>query len=225
MELIFWRPNTKKEDTSKKEQIPKVRDMFGVLKIRDLWLIIIFVMFTTTFFTVFDQQMFPDFYTRLFATPELGQRMYGILNSVQVFTEALMMSLVPILMKKIGVRNSLLLGVALMFVRIGACGLLHDPLAISFIKVFQAIEVPLFLLSIFRYFNIHFDPKLSATLYMIGFQVASQVGQILLSTPLGTLRDRVGYSDTFYVIALIVLTAGIYAFFVLKKDPPKKVNE
>ena len=49
---------------------------------------------------------------------------------------------------------------------------------------------------------------------MIGFQVAAQVGQVLLSTPLGSLRDHIGYSNTFRVIASI----GIYAVIALKKD-------
>ena len=70
----------------------------------------------------------------------------------------------------------------------------------------------------FRYFTLHFDTKLSATLYMIGFQIAAQIGQVILSTPLGALRDKVGYSTTFRIIALVVLVAGIYAALVLKKD-------
>lgn len=82
----------------------------------------------------------------------------------------------------------------------------------------HSLEVPLFILPMFRYFTLHFDTKLSATLYMIGFQIAAQVGQVILSTPLGTLRDQIGYSNTFKIISLIVLIAGIFAAFVLKKD-------
>lgn len=224
LELIFWMPKQEKTVDQnltfegEGSDTPSLKDMLSLLKMKELWLIIIFIMFTNTFYTVFDQQMFPDFYTKLFANPALGQHMYGTLNSIQVFCEALMMSLVPILMRKIGVRNSLLLGVTVMFVRIGACGLFHNPIAISCIKMLHSIEVPLFSLPIFRYFTLHFDTKLSATLYMIGFQVASQIGQVLLSNPLGTLRDHIGYSSTFHVIAITVLLAGIYAFFVLKKD-------
>ncbi|MCO6540779.1 MAG: MFS transporter [Lactobacillus sp.] len=223
LELLLWVPKIERnadisDDADTGNKTPKLKDMLSLLKIKDLWLIIIFIMFTNTFYTVFDQQMFPDFYTKLFATAALGQHMYGILNSVQVFFEALMMSLVPILMKKIGVRNALLLGVTVMFIRIGGCGLFHDPIIISCIKMLHSIEVPLFSLPIFRYFTLHFDTKLSATLYMIGFQVASQIGQALLSNPLGSLRDNIGYSSTFHIIALTVLVAGIYAFFVLKKD-------
>ncbi|MCT6878497.1 MAG: MFS transporter, partial [Bifidobacteriales bacterium] len=88
----------------------------------------------------------------------------------------------------------------------------------SVVKLFHSIEVPLFCLPAFRYFTLHFNPKLSATLYMVGFQIASQVGQVVLSTPLGMLHDRAGDRTTFYTISVVVLVALIYGFFVLKKD-------
>ncbi len=225
LNLLFWKPKAERAlkadalagDLAKKSA-PSLKEMLSVMKMPQLWAIIAFIMFTWTFYTVFDQQMFPEFYTNLFATPALGQHMYGTLNSVQVFGEALMMGIVPIIMKKIGVRKTLLLGMLVMFVRIGGCGLATNPIAVSLIKMLHALEVPLFSLPMFRYFTLHFDTKLSATLYMVGFQVAAQVGQVILSTPLGMLRDSVGYSVTFRVIAGIVLLAGVYAFFILKKD-------
>ena len=84
--------------------------------------------------------------------------------------------------------------------------------------MFHSIEVPLFVLPTFRYFTLHFDTKLSATLYMVGFQVASQVGQVIFSTPLGALHDALGDRTTFLTISAIVLAALIYGFFILKKD-------
>ena len=102
-----------------------------------------------------------------------------------------MMGVVPIIMKKIGVRNSLLLGATVMFLRIGLCGVFHDPVSVSIVKLFHSIEVPLFCLPAFRYFTLHFDTKLSATLYMVGFQIASQIGQVIFSTPM-RLHDAMG---------------------------------
>ena len=104
-----------------------------------------------------------------------------------------MMGVVPIIMKKIGVRNSLLLGATVMFLRIGLCGVFHDPVSVSIVKLFHSIEVPLFCLPAFRYFTLHFDTKLSATLYMVGFQIASQIGQVIFSTPMGALHDAMGF--------------------------------
>lgn len=102
-----------------------------------------------------------------------------------------MMGVVPVVMKKIGVRKVILL---------------HAP------------ETALFILGIFRYLTLHFDIRMSATIYMVGFQIAAQVGQIIFSTPLGTLHDDIGYQSTFLVISGIVMVASIYAFAILKKD-------
>ena len=90
--------------------------------------------------------------------------------------------------------------------------------SVSIVKLFHSIEVPLFCLPAFRYFTLHFDTKLSATLYMVGFQIASQVGQVIFSTPLGALHDAMGDRPTFFTISAIVLAALVYGTFVIKKD-------
>ncbi|EHJ09180.1 MFS transporter [Staphylococcus simiae] len=221
--LIFWKPEkditpVKEHQDIDEEAVPSLKNMASLLKMKDLWKIIIFIMFSWSFYTIFDQQMFPEFYTQLFSSPSVGQQTYGTLNSVQVFLEAIMMGIVPIIMSKIGVRNTLMLGVTVMFLRIGLCGIAQGPVSVSFIKMFHALEVPLFILPIFRYITLHFDTKMSATIYMVGYNVSAQIGQVFLSSPLGTLRDHIGYQPTFFVISFIVLCAGIFAFFTLRKD-------
>ncbi|MCW4465410.1 MFS transporter [Glutamicibacter sp. MNS18] len=222
--LALW-PTGRQPDANPAGQVrlsgagtPGLRDMVGLLRLPSLWLVIVFVTFSWSFYTVFDQQMFPDFYTSLFESQETGQRVYGILNSVQVFVEAAMMGVIPLLMRRVGVRSALLLGVVIMFLRILGCALVDDPVLVSAIKMLHAIETPLFVLPIFRYFTLHFNPALSASLYMVGFQVSAQIGNVLLSTPLGMLHDRIGYQPTFLVISAVVLATGVYAYFTLKKD-------
>lgn len=217
---LFWKmPQTEESEATRKAmEPPSVKEMLATLRMPSLWMIIIFVIFSWTFYNLFDQQMFPDFYTSLFASKERGEQVYGVLNSVQVFTEAAMMGVVPIIMRKVGVRNALLMGVTVMAVRICGCAIFTDPVIVSCVKMLHAVEVPLFILPIFRYFTLHFNPKLSATLYMVSFQVSAQIGSVVLSAPMGALRDRIGYQPTFFVITAIVAAAGVYAFFVLKRD-------
>ncbi len=205
-------------ESLKDSKSPSFSEIIGVFKIFDVWKIIVFVIMSWTFYTVFDQQMFPQFFTQFFDTPEEGQQAYGVLNSIQVFLEFLMMGLVPVLMKKIGVRKAILLGCLIMIVRIGGCGLVTNPLGVALVKLLHAPETALFILGIFRYFTLHFDTRMSATIYMVGFQIAAQVGQIVFSTPLGLLHDNIGYQNTFLTISGIVTLAAIYAFVVLKKD-------
>lgn len=205
-------------ESLKESKTPSFGEIIGVFKLVEVWKMIVFVIMSWTFYTVFDQQMFPEFFTRFFSTPGAGQQAYGVLNSIEVFLEFLMMGLVPILMRKIGVRKAILLGCTIMIVRIGGCGLVTNPLGVAIIKLLHAPETALFILAIFRYFTLHFDTRISATLYMVGFQIAAQVGQIIFSTPLGALHDSIGYQSTFLVISGIVCVASLYAFVILKKD-------
>lgn len=224
LNVLFWKPKAEREaiakmsDASTESTVPSLGEMFSLLKLKQLWVVIVFIMFTWTFYNVFDQQMFPGFYTNLFSSQEVGQQVYGTLNSVQVFCEAAMLGVVPLIMRKIGVKKTLLIGVTIMCLRIGLCSVTTSPVAVSMIKMLHALEVPMFILPMFRYFTLHFDTKLSATLYMIGFQIAAQVGQVILSTPLGILRDNVGFTMTFRIISLIVLVSGVFAAFLLKND-------
>ena len=129
-----------------------------------------------------------------------------------------MMGIIPIMMRKTGVRKSLLIGLVIMVLRIGGCDLVTNPLGVSIIKLLHAPETAIFILAMFRYFTLHFDTRISTTLYMVGFQIAAQVGQIIFSTPFGLLHDKIGYQPTFLIVAGIVFISAIYAFFVLKKD-------
>lgn len=224
---LFWRPEEANQDSSIEEvaaTTPPVAEMIGLLKNSHVWKVIFVVFMSWTFYTIFDQQMFPDFYTSLFSSAEVGQRAYGTLNSIQVFVEAAMMGLVPILLRKLGARNTLLLGIGVMFIRILLCAVFAGPVLISAAKMLHALEVPLCILAIFKYFAIHFNKALSATLYLVAFQLSSQLGNVIMSNPLGSLRDNIGYQPTFLVIAGMVLVAGILAFFLLKKDTDEVVN-
>lgn len=218
---LFWKNAPIPADTiavNISQATPSVREMVGLLKIKSLWAIIGFVFLSWTFYTVFDQQMFPEFYTNLFETQERGQQIYGVLNSVQVFVEALMMGLVPIIMRRVGVKTTLMMGIGVMFVRILGCAVFTDPVIVSLVKMLHAPEVALCILPVFRYFTLHFNPALSATLYMVGFQIASQIGNVLLSPVLGNIRDAIGYQPTFYLIAGVVALAFVYGLFILKND-------
>lgn len=225
--LLFIKPEndtvivTKYESKSNNQDVnnsPSLLEILSVFKMPDLWKIVIFISMSWTFYTVFDQQMFPEFFTTFFGTETAGQQAYGVLNSLEVFLESIMMGIIPIMMRKTGVRKSLLIGLVIMVLRIGGCGLVTNPLGVSIIKLLHAPETAIFILAMFRYFTLHFDTRISKTLYMVGFQIAAQVGQIIFSTPFGLLHDKIGYQPTFLIVAGIVFISAIYAFFVLKKD-------
>lgn len=88
---IFWRPQEQKEvlrqeaDPNSPRSTPTLKEITGVLRMPSLRLMVVLIMFTCTFYTVFDQQMFPTYYTSLFASQATGNSTYGILNSIRSF--------------------------------------------------------------------------------------------------------------------------------------------
>ncbi len=75
----------------------------------------------------------------------------------------------------------------------------ESPYIISLIKLFHAIEVPLFVISVFKYSVSNFDSRLSSTIFLVGFQIASSLGIVLLSIPVGMLFDAFGYHFVFWI--------------------------
>lgn len=219
--LVFWPlPKRPVSGTSggQEQSTPGLKEIAGVLRLRAFWVIVVFVLCTWTFYTAFDQQMFPKYYIGLFNSEATGNSVYGVLNSIQVFMEAVCMGLVPILMRRVGVKTTLMMGVTVMCLRIGLCGVFHDPIGVSIVKMFHALEVPLFVLGIFRYITLHFKTAMSATLYLVGFQIAAQIGNVILSPPLGHLRDQLGFRTVFFIISGLVAVGGVFGYFALKKD-------
>jgi MFS transporter, OHS family, lactose permease len=109
-----------------------------------------------------------------------------------------------------------------MICRIALSATLDNIYLISSVKLFHAIEIPLFILAMFKYIVGNFDARLSATLYLVGFNISSNLGVIVLSWFVGKLFDKTGYAITFYVLAGVVLITSIIAIFTLSDEKKAK---
>ncbi|WP_342448766.1 MFS transporter [Enterococcus faecium] len=125
--------------------MPSLKEMFDLMKLPQIWTIIIFVVFTWTFYTIFEQQMFPAIYTGMYPRAANDSKIYGTLNAIEVFSEALIIGIVPNIMRKLEIRNTLLLCVTRMYVRIRSCRYASTSLSVSSIKMLHACEVQLFI--------------------------------------------------------------------------------
>ncbi len=201
-----------------KPNIPTISEIFSLFALRKFWLFVVFIIGTFSFYTIYDQQLFPNFYTSFFEKEETGYKIYGYLNSFQVFLEASCMIIAPYFINKLGAKKSLLVAALVMICRIGLSASLDNVYLVSLVKLFHAIEIPLFILAMFKYIVANFDARLSATLYLVGFNISSNLGVIVLSKPVGKLFDNHGYSTTFYILASIVLIISCIAIFTLSDN-------
>ncbi|OCG71059.1 MFS transporter [Gilliamella sp. Occ3-1] len=216
---------TENNDTTLVEKtttIPTIGEILSLFGLQKFWLFVLFVIGTYSFYTIYDQQLFPNFYTGFFEKPEDGYQVYGYLNSFQVFLEATCMIIAPYFINKMGAKKSLLVAALVMICRIALSATLDNIYLISFVKLFHAIEIPLFILAMFKYIVGNFDARLSATLYLVGFNISSNLGVIGLSWFVGKLFDNTGYATTFYVLAGVVLITSIIAIFTLSDEKKAK---
>ncbi len=79
----------------------------------------------------------------------------------------------------------------------------------------HALEVPFLLVGAFKYITGVFDTRLSATIYLIGFQFAKQSAAIFLSAFAGNMYDRIGFQETYLMLGCFVLAITVVSAFTL----------
>lgn len=145
--------------------------------------------------------------------------MFGYLNSAQIFLEAGMLFVAPFVVNKIGAKNGLLLAAAIMIVRIAGSGLVHGPVPISAMKMLHSLELPILVVSIFRYIAFHFESRLASTLYLVGVSFGHSLGLAVLSPIVGKSYDLIGFPSTYLLIALFAAAFWVASVFALSPTP------
>lgn len=202
--------NTYRKDNDKKISVAEVKKL---VHMPGFWAVIIWVL-GSSIYGVYDQQ-FMSYFVSMFEDKDQGTQMYGFLNSTQVFLEAICTFIAPFVVNKIGAKNGLLVASTIMFVRIGLSGLVDSAMAISLVKLLHAPEVPMVIVSVFKYLTSRFNPALSSTLYLVAFTMVSQVMSALLAPVVGYLYDIIGFADTYLIMSAFVMCTTIVSVFKL----------
>lgn len=211
--VLFMRVDVSSVEAIQAESV-SFKDVKELFKLKDFWFFMIYMVGAVCVYMVYDQQ-FPVYYASLFPSKELGNQVFGDLNSMQVFLEAGMMFLAPLIVNKVGAKRGLILAGIIMTGRMMGSGIVSDPYSISFIKLIHSFEYATLLVSIFKYLADNFDTRLSSVLYLVGFQFATQIGTTILSPIVGKMYDRVGFRETYLFMGVLVLVFTILAAFTL----------
>ena len=191
-----------------------LEDALRLLTLPRFWALVFFVV-GTCIYSVYDQQ-FPVYFASQFATLREGNAMFGYLNSFQVFLEAGGMFCAPWLVNRIGAKNGLIFAGMVMALRMIGSGLVEGPLLISITKLLHAVELPILLVSIFKYNSINFDKRLSSTLYLVGFACTSSVIASVLSPLAGYSYEKYGFAQSYLLMGLMVFSTTFISIFLLQ---------
>lgn len=194
-----------------------------LFQLRTFWMFVIYVIGVACIYDVYDQQ-FANFFKTFFPTQEQGNRVFGFVTTAGEAANALIMFCAPWIINKIGAKKTLLIAGTIMTVRIIGSGLATTVYEVIILKMLHALEVPFLLVGAFKYINSTFDTRLSATIYLIGFQFAKQIGAIFLSTIAGAMYESIGFKDTYFMLGGIACTITIVSVFTLSGRKAARAN-
>ena len=195
------------------QSVPKGSTL-ALFKNKKFWFFTLYVLGVGCVYDVYDQQ-FPVYFTHFFSSADKGTEIFGNLVTLQIFLEAIVMILAPFIINKIGAKNALIYAGFIMSFRILGSSFADGPVAISLLKLMHAAEVPILLVAVFKYISANFDMRLSATIYLIGFQFSKQVGSIFLSTIAGNMYDTVGFKSAYLLLGSVAFIFTVISMFTL----------
>jgi len=199
----------------------RMRDAVAILSIREFWGFMVLILGVTNLYLVYDQQ-FPRYFASLFADSQVGRTMFGYLSSAQIFVEAGMLFVAPLIVGRLGPKRALLFATGIMIVRIAGSSIATGPISISCMKMLHSLELPILIVAVFKYIAMHFEPRLASTIYMVGFSFGHSLGLAVLSPIAGKAYDSFGFSTTYLLIALFALLFWVGSVFSLAADSKKQ---
>jgi OHS family lactose permease-like MFS transporter len=168
------------------------KTVFNLFRQRRMWMFILYVIGVACVYDVFDQQFaLKPSSPRRRKAPRLWFCHHGgeICNAIIMFCS-------PWIINRIGAKNTLLIAGVIMATRIIGSSFATTAVEVIALKMLHALEVPFLLVGAFKYITGVFDTRLSATIYLIGFQFAKQSAAIFLSAFAGNMYDRIGFQET-----------------------------
>ncbi|PHD73228.1 MFS transporter [Bacillus sp. AFS043905] len=197
--------------------------VFSIFKIKNFWYLSFLIIGTAAIYDVFDQQ-FPNYYVQFFSSKEYGTDIFSKLVSIQVGLEAILMIFAPVIVNKMGAKNGLILFGLLTFVRIFGSAIATGPVLLSIFRLIAAFEMPLLLVSIFKYITGVFDTRLSATIYLLAFNFAKQSAITIFSSVAGSMYSFMGFQNTYYCLSAVVLLVTLISYFTLSNDKKMQIE-
>lgn len=191
-----------------------LKDVYDLLKSSKFWAFCLYVAGVAWMMFVAEQQ-FSRYFVTFFSDVHEGNTIFGLLGTVQSGTEFVMYIFMPMFVNYIGAKRGLLIVGALVGARLVISGLCDSHLLISVIKPLYGLEICLLLVSVFKYIAEHFDKRVNATMYLLGYQAMLYIGNVVVSSPAGLLYDRIGFEKTYMIMGGIALLFTLISAFTL----------
>lgn len=194
-----------------------LKTSLDLIRQREFATLVVYVVGVACVYSIYDQQ-FPNFFASFFETRDEGRARFADLHAIQIGIEALGLMVAPWIINKTGAKNGLLIAGVIMAVRIIGSGASTAPIEISLMKLLHAVELPILLVSLFKYIAAVFDENRTATVYIVGFQFTTQVMAAFFSVVAGSMYDELGFVTSYQVMGAAVSFFVVLSWCLLVND-------
>lgn len=201
----------------------KKNQTLELFKDKRFWMFIIFTMGVPCVYEVYDQQ-FATFFKTFFTSQEEGTRWFGYATTICEAGNAMVMFITPWILSKIGIKRTLIIAGLVMTIRVTGSAFATTATEVFLLKLLHAFELPLYIIGSMKYIITVFDVRLSATIYLIGFQFSKQIGNMILSAVTGRMYDTIGFHDTYLMLGSVVFMVTIISIFTLQGQSKNKMT-
>ncbi|MDM8794656.1 MFS transporter, partial [Klebsiella pneumoniae] len=104
--FLFTRIDLTKDEVNATESL-KVVNALELLKNKQFWMLMIFMLFVNQIYDTYDQQ-FAQYFSMQFTTRAEGNHWFGVLGSIQVCFETVFLAIVPFFVNRIGAKKALI---------------------------------------------------------------------------------------------------------------------
>lgn len=190
-------------DVISKEKIVPA-DVYALIKGRKFWAFCLYIGGVAWMMFIAEQQ-FSRYFVTFFDDVHQGNAIFGYLGTVQSGMEFIMYMIIPAFVNYVGAKKGLLIVGMVVGARLIISGVCDSHLLISVLKPLYGLEICLLLVSVFKYIAEHFDKRVNATMYLLGYQAMLYVGNVVISAPAGQLYDKIGFENTYIIMGCIAL--------------------
>ena len=146
--------------------------------------------------------------------------MFGFVTTGGELLNALIMFFAPAIVNRIGAKNALLVAGTIMSMRIIGSSFASSGIEVIILKTLHMFELPFLLVGTFKYISSVFDPRLSTTLFLIGFNLSKQLSAVVLSPWVGRMYDTVRLPSG--VSGTRPDCGGVYRYLLLYADRARR---
>ena len=196
-----------------------IKQALDLLSMRKTWFFMLYIVGVACTYDVFDQQ-FANFFTSFFSSEQVGREAFGYVTTLGEFLNATVMFFAPIIVMKIGSKNTLLIAGIIMSIRITGSAFASTAVEVIILKTLHMFEAPLLLVGAFKYITKHFPIRLSATVYLIAFCFAKQLSIMFMSTFAGLMYVKIGFEGAYLVLGSIAFSFTMISSFTLSGRGP-----